>query len=162
SWQPVFLDVDLDGFEDLIIPAGFAYDANDMDLNEKASMLQRSGRLAPPRIGPDGEPVRRSAQEQRDEELYQWNKLAEPLTNAIVAFRNLGNLKFEDIGQEWGLNQRALHNGIAVADLDGDGALDFIVNNLGSAAGVYKNHSAAPRVAVRLKGLPLNCQGIGG
>src|SRR6185369_2666422 len=50
---------------------------------------------------------------------------------------------------------------IAAGDLDGDGDLDLIVNNLGSAAGIYRNESPAPRVAVRLKGLPPNTQGIG-
>src|SRR5947207_1962499 len=84
-----------------VIPAGFAYDANDLDLNEKGSMLRRSGRLAPPKLGRDGKPVPRSPQEQKDEELYQWNRMAEPLTNPIVAFRNQGNLKFEDAGPAW-------------------------------------------------------------
>ena len=79
----------------------------------------------------------------------------------IVAFRNLGNLKFEDAGPAWGLTNPALQNGIAVGDLDNDGGLDFVVNNLGSAAGVYHNHGSAPRVAVRLKGLSPNTQGIG-
>ena len=80
----------------------------------------------------------------------------------MVAFRNLGNLKFEDIGPAWGLEQPGLANGIAVGDLDNDGGLDFVVNNLGSPAGVYHNHGSAPRVAVRLKGLAPNTQGIGG
>ena len=59
------------------------------------------------------------------------------------------------------MTQPALHNGIAVGDLDNDGGLDFVVNNLGSAAEVYHNHGSAPRVAVRLKGLAPNTQGIG-
>ena len=59
------------------------------------------------------------------------------------------------------MNEPALHNGIAVGDLDNDGGLDFVVNNLGSAASVYHNHGSAPRVAVRLKGLSPNTQGIG-
>ena len=161
AWQPVFVDVDLDGYEDIIIPTGFATDANDLDLNEKASKLRRSGQLSPPKLGADGKPIRRSAQEQKNEELYQWNKLAEPLKTPVVGFRNLGNLKFEDVGVAWGLTQPALHNGIAFADLDGDGGLDFVVNNLGSPVSVYHNNGNAPRVAVRLKGIAPNTQGIG-
>ena len=80
----------------------------------------------------------------------------------MLAYRNLGNLKFEEIGPAWGLNQPGLANAMAVGDLDNDGGLDFVVNNLGSAAGVYHNHGSAPRVAVRLKGLTPNTQGIGG
>jgi hypothetical protein len=162
SWQPVFMDVDLDGYEDIIIPTGYFRDVNDLDSMEQSTTLSRSHKLVPPKFGPDGKPVPRSAQEQKTEELYQEDMLAEPLNTPIVAFRNLGNLKFEDIGPAWGLNQSALHNGIAVGDLDNDGGLDFVVNNLGSTASVYHNHSAAPRVAVRLKGLAPNTQGIGG
>ncbi len=153
SWQPVFLDVDLDGYEDIIIPTGFARDVNDMDFIAKAMALKRAGKLAPPKLGSDGQPVPRSAQELKSEELYQGYMMAEPLKAPVIAFRNLGNLKFEDIGPAWGLDQPGLANGIAVGDLDNDGGLDFVVNNLGSAAGVYHNHGSAPRVAVRLKGL---------
>ena len=162
SWQPVFLDVDLDGYEDIIIPTGFAHDVNDMDFASKAGSLRRAGRLVPPKLGPDGQPVPRSPQEQRTEEHYQGDMLAETLKTPVLAYRNLGNLKFEEIGPAWGLNQPGLANAMAVGDLDNDGGLDFVVNNLGSAAGVYHNHGSAPRVAVRLKGLTPNTQGIGG
>jgi len=162
SWQPIFLDVDLDGYEDIIIPTGFAHDVNDMDYTSKAMALQRAGRLAPPKLGPDGQPVPRSPQELKTEELYQGYMMAGSYKTPLVAFRNLGNLKFEDMGSAWGLDQPGLPNGIAVGDLDNDGGLDFVLNNLGSAASVYHNNSAAPRVAVRLKGLPPNTQGIGG
>jgi hypothetical protein len=162
SWQPVFLDVDLDGYEDIIIPTGFARDVNDMDFMGKAMALQRAGRLAPPKLGPDGQPMPRSPQELKTDELYQGYMMAGSYKTPIVAFRNLGNLKFEDMGSAWGLDQPGLANGIAVGDLDNDGGLDFVLNNLGSAASVYHNNSAAPRVAVRLKGLPPNTQGIGG
>ena len=162
SWQPIFLDVDLDGYEDIIIPTGFTRDVNDMDFMGKAMALQRAGRLAPPKLGPDGQPMPRSPQELKTDELYQGYMMAGSYKTPIVAFRNLGNLKFEDMGSAWGLDQPGLANGIAVGDLDNDGGLDFVLNNLGSAASVYHNNSAAPRVAVRLKGLPPNTQGIGG
>jgi hypothetical protein len=129
---------------------------------EKVFTLKKAGKLVPPKLGPDGQPVARSPQEQRTEETYQRIMLSEPLKTSIAAFRNLGNLKFEDAGSVWGLDQPALHNGIAVGDLDNDGGLDFVVNNLRSAASVYHNHGSAPRVAVRLKGLAPNTQGIGG
>jgi enediyne biosynthesis protein E4 len=162
SWQPVFIDVDLDGWEDVIVSSGFAHDVDDMDFMEKAGKLRRAGTLVPPKRGPDGQPVERSPQEKKDEDLYRSNMLKDPLKTPLVAYRNRGNLKFEETGPAWGLVEPALHNGIALADLDNDGGLDIVVNNLGSAAAVYHNHGSAPRVAVRLKGLPPNTQGIGG
>jgi hypothetical protein len=162
SWQGVFLDVDLDGWEDLIISTGFAYDLDDADTMEKIAQLKRAGQLARPKLGADGKPGARSRQEEKDEELYQANKLTQPLQIPMAAFRNLGDRKFEDAGAAWGFEQPALHNGLALGDLDNDGGLDVVVNNLGSVAGIYHNRGSAPRVAVRLKGLPPNTQGIGG
>ena len=99
--------------------------------------------------------------EEFTEELMQHMRLYPRLDMPIVAFHNLGNLKFQDITAAWGTNQRGVHHAIAMADFDGDGDMDFVVNNLGGVAGMYRNETSAPRVSVRLKGLPPNTQGIG-
>jgi hypothetical protein len=79
----------------------------------------------------------------------------------IVAYHNLGDYRFAETTTQWGTDTPGVHHALAVADLDGDGDLDLIVNNLGTFAGIYRNETAAPRIAVRLKGSLPNWQGIG-
>src|SRR6185503_1530921 len=83
------------------------------------------------------------------------------LKNAKVAFRNRGDLTFEEASTRWGFNSLGVAQGMALADLDNDGDLDVIINQLESPAEIYRNDSAAPRVGVRLKAATGNTQGIG-
>jgi hypothetical protein len=152
SWSPIFLDVDLDGYEDLLITSGHAKDVQDFD-----AAIQLKGRQ------PDLRGVTDPAERQRrfTEQKMLNGRLYPRLDTPIVAFHNLGDLHFEETTAKWGTDQHAIHHGIALADLDNDGDLDLVVNNLGSPAAIYRNETSAPRVAVRLKGLPPNTQGIG-
>ena len=157
SWQPVFIDVDLDGYEDLLITAGHAKDVQDADAEALIRSRQRPGQGSPFVKGTRQTLTR----EEFTEELMQHMRLYPRLDMPIVAFHNLGNLKFQDVTATWGTEQRGVHHAIALADFDGDGDMDFVVNNLGAVAGMYRNETSAPRVSVRLKGLPPNTQGIG-
>ena len=152
SWSPIFVDVDLDGYEDLLISSGHAKDVQDLDANAQVQARQRSYQA-----------ITNLAERQhafmRDKLLNA--RLYPRLAMPVVAFRNLGNLRFQEMTSAWGTDAPGVHQGMAMADLDGDGDLDLVVNNLGSAAGVYRNDTRAPRVAVRLKGLAPNVQGIG-
>jgi hypothetical protein len=163
SWQPVFLDVDLDGWDDILVIAGFFRDVQDRDAAAKAMELERAKRLVPPKIGPDGHEIERSKQEHLTEGLLRNNSMREPLTGPIVAFRNLGKpgLQFQDFGLQWGLTDPGIRTGIALGDLDGRGKLDLVVNGFNGPAEIYRNNVTAPRVAVRVKGLAPNTQGIG-
>src|SRR6185503_15549856 len=78
-----------------------------------------------------------------------------------LAFRNRGDLTFEDASQRWGFDWRGVSHGMALADLDNDGDLDVVVNNLNGPAGIYRNEIATSRVAIRLKGNAPNTRGIG-
>ena len=142
SWAPIFLDVDLDGFEDVLIPNGFIRDNMNVDVQNQ---IRRAS--APKKI--------------RSVEDLSLRKMFPPLATPNLAFHNCGELRFEEIGRQWGFDTPTISQGACLADLDNDGDLDVIVNNLNSAAGLYRNNASAPRLAVRLRGLPSNTRGIG-
>ncbi|MSU34729.1 MAG: hypothetical protein EXS36_06380 [Pedosphaera sp.] len=152
AWQPIFMDVDLDGRPDLLITTGHMRDVQDRDAAATIQARERNyGSYT------------NSAERRK---LFVGDRVANlsvypPLNTAIVAFRNRGDLTFEDVTADWGTDQPGVHHGIAMADFDGDGDLDFVVNNLNGPAALYRNESATPRVAVRLRGLGPNTQAVG-
>jgi hypothetical protein len=152
SWQPLFIDVDLDGYEDLLITSGHAKDVQDLDAAAQIKARQHSWK------GFTNEVERQKA---FTRELMEHMRLYPELATSILAFRNRGDLQFDEVTSAWGTQHPGIHHAIATADIDRDGDLDFVVNNLGGAAGLYRNDTTAPRVAVRLRGLPPNTQGIG-
>ncbi|HUS35175.1 MAG TPA: VCBS repeat-containing protein [Verrucomicrobiae bacterium] len=142
SWTPMFLDVDLDGFEDVLITNGHARDSLNGDVTAEIERRKREQKLSV-------------------EELKRLSLLFPQLKVARKTFRNTGRLTFEDMGSQWGFADVGMAHGMCAADLDNDGDLDVIVNNLNAAPGLYRNDSAAPRVGVRLKGASPNSAGIG-
>jgi hypothetical protein len=138
SWSSLFLDVDLDGYEDLLIGTGHLWDVMDSDTWER---------------------IRTSVTgEKWHEEFKMFPKL--PLKN--VAFRNNRDLTFTEVGEKWGFASKpAVTHGMAAADLDGDGDLDIVTNRLNGAAGVFRNDATAGRVAVRLRGAAPNTEAVG-
>jgi hypothetical protein len=142
SWTPAFIDVDLDGYEDVLVANGQERAARSLDVSERLRLL-RSGRQL-------------SADEIFD------NRRQFPRQNSPnLAFRNRGDLTFEDTSRKWGFDFDGVSHGLVLADLDNDGDLDVLVNNLNGPAGVYRNEASAPRLAVRLKGSAPNTYGIG-
>jgi enediyne biosynthesis protein E4 len=159
AWQPVFLDVDLDGFEDVLITSGHVKDVQDLDANAAIRGNQ------PPR-GKPGDMVNFNGKMMTVHEAFIAQKMINAryyprLETPIVTFRNRGEYRFEEKTRDWGLDTPGIHHGIATADFDGDGALDVVLNNLGAAAGVYRNTGSGARVAVKLKGFAPNTEGIG-
>ena len=138
TWSGVFVDVDLDGYEDLLLTNGHAYDAMDADTQMRVSNV------------PAGRAWQRL--------LLLFPKL--DLKN--IAFRNRGDGTFETMPDGWGIGPEAdVSHGLALADLDGDGDLDAVVNRLNRSAGLFRNDAASPRLAVRLRGAAPNTHGIG-
>ncbi len=139
SWTPLFLDVDLDGWEDLLISNGHLHDVNDKDVGMKVKSKRRSN-------------VR------GDRAL-----LAEypPINAPKCVFRNRRDLTFEDVSRSWGFDAARPAHGMVSADLDGDGDLDLVLNCLEGPPLVYFNRGSAPRVSVRLRGRAPNTAAVG-
>lgn len=139
TWCPLFVDVDLDGYEDLLLTNGFEHDVMDQDSqNDLAAGRRKFSEFQ----------LKRSAQFRPS-----WR-------TPNAAFHNRGDGTFE-AADHWGFNQTGLAYGAALGDLDNDGDLDVVVNNLNAAAGLYRNDAPGGRVAVRLRGRAPNTQGVG-
>ncbi len=142
SWGCLFLDVDLDGWEDVLISTGMERGARDLDVAERIKAMRAKRKMS-------------------DAEIFEARRMYPRLATPNLAFRNRGDLTFEEMGRQWGFDLAGISNGMALADLDNDGDLDVIVNNLNEAAAVYRNEAGGARIAVRLKGDPPNTRGIG-
>ncbi len=152
SWAPFFLDVDLDGYEDLLIGAGHFRDVQDYDAEAQVRARQHAW------VGFASETDRRKA---FTRELMEHYHLYPLLRMPIGGFHNLRNCQFAEVTDDWGLNHLGVHQALVTADFDRDGDLDLAVNNLNDPAALFRNDTSAGRVAVRLKGRPPNTQGIG-
>ena len=142
SWSTSFVDVDLDGYEDLLVTTGHIFDIQDLDAQagEQQKLTQARGLNATRAL------------------LLDFPDLA--LRN--VAFRNRGDRTFEAIPEGWGLGASAdVSHGMALGDLDSDGDLDVVINRLNEVVALYENTAAAARIAVQLQGSRPNTHGVG-
>jgi hypothetical protein len=142
SWHAIALDVDLDGYEDILVPNGMQRDFQNMDLGERVESAVASRNVPAA-------------------ELARLFSESPGLILPNLAYRNRGDLTFEDVSTAWGFAAPGISQGMALADFDNDGDLDAVINNFKAAAWLYRNDTAAPRVAVRLKGTQANTAGIG-
>lgn len=140
AWQPVFLDVDLDGYEDLLVVNGMMFDLQDRDALARVRSLGK-----------------------QTQEAARTNLMAyPPYGSPSVAFRNRGGFNFEERSRDWGFGVAGVAQGVAVADLDGDGYLDLAINRLNDSPVLLRNQGSGHRIVVRLKGRAPNTAGIGG
>ena len=142
SWCPVFLDVDLDGYEDLLITTGHWRDAQHVDISREIEDAKKRQPLSPI-------------------DQLRLRRRFPRLNTPNAAFRNRGDLTFAESGRAWGFDSRRICQGMALADLDNDGDLDVAINCLNDGPLILRNETSAPRVAVRLRGKAPNTRGIG-
>lgn len=149
SWSPLFCDVDNDGWKDIFITNGIYRRANDLDY---IKFLTGGNRVFPAR----------DLTRYTDRDLYE--KMPD-YPNINYIFKNNHDLTFSNMSGEWGIYNRSFSNGSTYADLDNDGDLDLITNNINENASIYKNNSATLSenhfLSIALKGKGLNTRGIG-
>ena len=129
SWCPLIADFDNDGYKDIFVTNGIKREVFNKDFNNK----QGKGLTENP-------------------SLFEGAISFLPVKKSYNAmFKNNGNLTFTDSAMDWGLKTQAFNsNGAAYADLDNDGDLDLILNNMEDKAAVYKNNAAEKNNALTL------------
>lgn len=148
SWASLFADYDNDGWKDLYITNGYLRDYTNQDfVKYMTSYLQQVNRNL------------------TDEEVLELiHKM--PASDVVnYMFQNNGDLSFTNRVSDWGVNNPSNSNGASYADLDNDGDLDLVVNNINREAFVYRNEAGERRkhnyVKVKLNGEGANTNGIG-
>lgn len=122
SWSPLFADYDNDGWKDLYVTNGYLRDFTNLDfLKYMGDHLQNK-------------------QVARQDLLDMVGQM--PSSNvANYSFRNNGDLTFSNVGKSWGTDSASNSNGAVYADLDNDGDLDLVINNINQPAFIYENNS---------------------
>lgn len=136
TWGALIMDADLDGWNDILVTTGHAWDQLDGDANARIAAIP-------------GLPA--------DQALRMFPALPQP----NVAFRG-GPGGFTDVSESWRWGgEPDISHGLATGDLDNDGDLDVVVTRLGAPPLLYRNDAAAPRILVRLGSPGPNTRGIG-
>jgi hypothetical protein len=143
SWTPMVTDFDNDGYRDIIVTNGYPRDVTDHDF---ITYRSNAFLMAP-----------------KKDILSQIPSVK--IHN--YAFRNTGGVQFNDVSLEWGLGIPSFSNGAVYADLNNDGAMDLVINNINDEALIYKNTAAEDNknvqhyLNVAFKGPEQNRDGIG-
>ncbi|MDR3711565.1 MAG: VCBS repeat-containing protein [Puia sp.] len=149
SWGPLIADYNLDGRNDIFVSNGIKNRPNDLDYVRFISGLPQS----------------RSTSGQRVHDKEILSHLPPGAWHNYI-FENGTDMKFTDRSADWGFDTPTLSQGAAYADLDGDGDLDLVTNNMNEEAGIYRNNTREQQplsnyLTIKLKGRSPNTFGIG-
>lgn len=147
SWANLIADFDNDGKKDLYITNGLYRDIRNTDASKRVGEFVVETANSWVKENPNGGDV--TIWEILDLDKTLDILPSEKLSNFV--FKNNGDFKFENITKKWGLDEKSFSNGAAYADLDNDGDLDIIVNNINDKAFVYKNNSKNSFLRIQLK-----------
>lgn len=118
SWAPLFMDIDMDGWQDLFITNGYKRDTKNNDIqNMINAALEKKSKLS----------------------VLELLDLIPSVQIENFFFQNKKDLTFGDKRADWGVDEKLNSNGAAYADLDNDGDLDLVLNNVDAPASIYQN-----------------------
>ncbi|MHA4842804.1 VCBS repeat-containing protein [Flavitalea antarctica] len=143
SWNVSMADFDNNGLRDVIITNGYPRDVTDHDF---AAFRQKAGTLV-----------------SRKDLIAEIPQIRIP----NYTFQNTGKLQFRDVTTQWGMDQPSFSNGAVYVDLDNDGDLDYVINNINETALVYENtlnnkeHTYANYLKIKFEGTQTNRDGLG-
>lgn len=140
SWGPLFADFDNDGLKDLFISNGTRREINNNDYFDQLKKIKN----------------------RKDSLLEMSQKIpSEKIDNFI--FKNNGNHNFNVANDYWGIKYEGFSNGVIYADLDNDGDLEIVINNIDDFASVFENTSSTKNnyIKLRFEGKDKNKFGLG-
>lgn len=130
SWSALLSDLDNDGFKDLFVTNGFKRDVYDRDAQPLLAEFMKKNKI---------------------DQFQQGLKLLPEVKLVNYAFKNNGDLTFRKSMHEWGIDIPSYSNGAATADLDNDGDLDLVINNIDDPAFLYENTNNEKNNFLRIK-----------
>lgn len=134
SWGGLMVDIDNDGFKDIVISNGVKKDVRNNDfLTGLYKELETDSK-----------------------NFFEMSKKApsNPLPNYM--YKNKNGYEFENVTKEWNFDLPSFSNGISYADLDNDGDLDLVINNIDSPASIYKNIATGNFLKIEFEGSEKN------